>query len=255
MIIRAGGSTANIALFNESQPYAIENFFNGSTNVGLTGANTDQPSKSILGPAWFEAFQTAPNGTQYIYDLNYRDNSTAGVNATVDVAKRVYDILGPSLYAFELGNEMDNKWNHTYRPDNWGPELYTQEYLEYTKLFEEHVFKDPIAAPMFQMGTLMGSGGAFINQPWNSEVILGLGIDRYGQIKSASQHDVCRIYPLGTPPRISSLMIRSTTAATANPPKKSPPSAKTSSTTLTSSPARTRTCTCRPSSTATVSNT
>lgn len=97
VIIRAGGSTANIALFNESQPYAIENFWNGSTNVGLTGANTDQPSKSLLGPAWFEAFRTAPEGTQYVYDLNYRDNSTEGVAATLDVAKRVYKTLGKSL--------------------------------------------------------------------------------------------------------------------------------------------------------------
>lgn len=85
---------------------------------------------------------------------------------------------------------MDNKWNHTYRADSWGPQLYTEEYLNYTKLFEDQVFKDPTVQPMFQMGTLMGSGGDWINQPWNSEVIMGLGINRNGQIKSASQHDV-----------------------------------------------------------------
>ncbi|KAF2123048.1 hypothetical protein BDV96DRAFT_639596 [Lophiotrema nucula] len=188
VIIRAGGSTANIALYNESQPLAVENFFNGSTNVGLTGATSDQPSSTLLGPAWFEAFMTAPAGTKYVYDLNYRDNSTQGVNATVVVAKRVYDLLGPNIYAFELGNEME-KWGGRYRAADWSPELYTQDYLKYTNIFEEQVFPNASVQPFFQMGTLQGSGNATTNQPWNSIVIMGLGLNNYGQIKSASQHD------------------------------------------------------------------
>ncbi|KAF1950366.1 hypothetical protein CC80DRAFT_539628 [Byssothecium circinans] len=192
VIIRAGGSTANIALFHANQSTAIENHWNGSTNVGLTGANTDQPSLSLLGPAWLESFQTAPNGTSYIYNLNHRDNSPAGIASTIDVAKRVYQTLGSSLYAFELSNEIDLRWNGTFRPKEWGPRMYTEEYLEYTKLFDEQVFDGRAKGgkePMFQMGTLMGSGGKWINPGWNSVEILGLGINRRGDVKSAAQHD------------------------------------------------------------------
>ncbi|KAI3399377.1 hypothetical protein diail_7104 [Diaporthe ilicicola] len=196
VIIRAGGSTANIAVFNASQAVAVENFWEGSTNHGLEGAQTDQPSLTNIGPAWFEAFQTSPEGTRFIYDLNYRDNSTAGVAATAEVAGRVWDALGPKLlYAFELGNEME-RWGGRYRADGWGPEEYTEEYLRYADILEDAVWNaDAVdgngtqVQPFFQMGAFMGSGNASINQPWNSEVVLGLGINRNQQIRSASQHD------------------------------------------------------------------
>ncbi|KAJ0116876.1 hypothetical protein J7T55_010027 [Diaporthe amygdali] len=193
IIIRAGGSTANVAIFNASQELAVENHWNGSTNTGLEGSRSDQPSLTNIGPAWFEAFLTSPEGTRFIYDLNYRDNSTAGVASTVDVAKRVWDALGPDLlYAFEISNEME-RWGGRYRSDEWGPELYTEEYLKYTDLIEEAIWgrseDGSQAQPMFQMGTFMGSGNRSINQPWNSEVVLGLGINKKQQIRSTSQHD------------------------------------------------------------------
>lgn len=200
IIIRAGGSTANVAVFNASQVLAVENHWNGSTNTGLEGARTDQPSLTNIGPAWFEAFLTSPEGTRFIYDLNYRDISSAGVASTVDVAKRVWDTLGPDLlYAFEISNEME-RWGGRYRSDEWGPELYTEEFLVYTDLIEEAIWggseNGSQSQPIFQMGTFMGSGNKTINTPWNSEVVLDLGINRKQQIRSTSQHDVrCHISP------------------------------------------------------------
>ena len=47
-----------------------------------------------------------PEGTKYIYGLNYKDNSPRGIQSTVDDALRVYDALGTNLYAFELGTEV-----------------------------------------------------------------------------------------------------------------------------------------------------
>lgn len=204
LIIRVGGSTANIALFNASQPLAVTNIYDGSTNIGLEGAPTDQPSLTTLGPAWFEAFQTAPVGTRFIYDLNYRDNSTAGVQATVDVARRVWEALGEGLlYAFEIGNEME-KWGGLFRDDGWGPREYVDEYLRYAALIEEAVWgldgdNGSQVQPFFQMGAFMGSGNESVNQPWNSEVVLGLGINRKQQIRSASQHDVSAFFFTPTP--------------------------------------------------------
>lgn len=54
-----------------------------------TYTGSDQPGLITLGPAWFEAFQTAPVVTRPIYDLYHRGNSTAGVKATVEMARRV----------------------------------------------------------------------------------------------------------------------------------------------------------------------
>lgn len=185
-----------MAVFNASQELAVENHWNGSTNTGLEGSRTDQPSLTNIGPAWFEAFLTSPEGTRFIYDLNYRDNSSAGVASTVDVAKRVWDTLGPDLlYAFEISNEME-RWGGRYRSDEWGPELYTEEFLMYTDLIEEAIWGESEdgsqSQPIFQMGTFMGSGNKTINTPWNSEIVLDLGINKKQQIRSTSQHDVSR---------------------------------------------------------------
>lgn len=178
-------------MFYANQSEAIINYFNISVNQGLGGtASTDQPSNSTLGPAWFEAFQTSPKGTKFIYDLNYRDNSTAGHLATVDVAKRVYKQLGSSLFAYELGNEME-KWGGRYRPDDWSPPVYAKDYLNWTDQIEQALFgENSHDMPLFQMGALQGSGNITINQPWNSVVIMGDGVNDHQQIKSASQHDV-----------------------------------------------------------------
>lgn len=203
IIIRAGGSTQNIAIYNASQPHAVENYWNGSTNVGLSGATTDQPSLTSIGPRWFEAFQTSPVGTRFIYGLNYRDNTTAGVAATVEVARVVWETLGPEIvYGFELGNEME-KWGGRYRADTWSPEEYMEEYLKYADLIEGAVWDTEASGanesqvlPFFQLGAFMGTGNHTYNWPWNSEYVLGLGVNKNQQIRSASQHDVSDIFCL-----------------------------------------------------------
>jgi hypothetical protein len=58
-IFRVGGSTQNSAVYYPNQTVAIIDPFPSAGSV--------QPSKSMLGPAWFESFQQFPKGTQYIY--------------------------------------------------------------------------------------------------------------------------------------------------------------------------------------------
>ncbi|KAL1623631.1 hypothetical protein SLS56_008214 [Neofusicoccum ribis] len=110
--LRAGGSTANRAAYNASQPVAVVNTF---------GGNPDQPSAVSVGPAWYEAFLTAPRGTRVVYDVNYRDNSTEGVERTVEEVGRVWARLGEVLEAVELGNEAEG-WAGRGRGAGWGPE-------------------------------------------------------------------------------------------------------------------------------------
>ncbi|GME66480.1 glycoside hydrolase family 79 protein [Neofusicoccum parvum] len=176
--LRAGGSTANRAAYNASQPVAVVNTF---------GGNPDQPSAVSVGPAWYEAFLTAPRGTRVVYDVNYRDNSTEGVERTVEEVGRVWARLGEVLEAVELGNEAEG-WAGRGRGAEWGPEAYVEDYLNYTRLVDERVFGEGVE-PIFQGGVLQGSGGRWINEPWNSVVLLEEGLNRDGQIKSMSQHD------------------------------------------------------------------
>ena len=97
-IIRAGGSTANRATYYPNQTEALIAVFNTP--------GEDQPDSVSIGPAWFESFQQFPNGTQYIFNLNFGDNKT-GLDQTVLEATPAFREIGEALYAFEIGNEVD----------------------------------------------------------------------------------------------------------------------------------------------------
>jgi len=125
-IFRIGGSTQNSAVYYPNQSVAIIDPF--------ISVASDQPSNSMLGPAWFESFQQFPKGTRYIYGnyLNYVQvfqnpqlimclqglnffnpvnetlfNVGNGLDQCVLEAHAAYTALGDSLYAFEIGNEVD----------------------------------------------------------------------------------------------------------------------------------------------------
>lgn len=68
----------------------------------------DQPNALTIGPAWFQSFQTFPKGTRYIYGLSFY-NGTEGLQQTLDEAGPAFWELGESLYAYEIGNEVDGK--------------------------------------------------------------------------------------------------------------------------------------------------
>lgn len=185
--IRAGGSTANRPTYNASLDVGARLIY--------STPGSDQPSGLVLGPRWYESFQTAPKGTQYIYGVNYRDNSSVGINNTLAEAARVWHALGDSLYAYELGNEMEGFANKG-RASNWNISVYVEDYLNYTNLIDKYVFGSKAKEePRFQAGTFQGSGGPWITPNWNSVAMLQRNITRYGQIKSTSQHDV-RSQPL-----------------------------------------------------------
>lgn len=62
-IFRVGGSTQNSAVYYPNQSEAIIAPFSSPAD--------DQPSKSMLGPAFMESFRQLPAGTKYIYG-NYK---------------------------------------------------------------------------------------------------------------------------------------------------------------------------------------
>ncbi|KIM94392.1 glycoside hydrolase family 79 protein [Oidiodendron maius Zn] len=129
-IFRVGGSTQNSAVYYPNQTEAIIDPFNSVAS--------DQPSKSMLGPAWMQSFQQFPRGTKYIYGLNFFNpanetlfNVGNGLSQCVLEANAAYTALGDSLYAFEIGNEVDGWPGGSRRPANWTIQSYVNQWNQY----------------------------------------------------------------------------------------------------------------------------
>jgi hypothetical protein len=97
-IIRAGGTTSNRAVFVANQSVALIEKFSPSS--------PDQPSSLSIGPTWIQSFQQFPEGTKYIYGLNFGDGNS-GLQQTLLEATNAFDGIGSNLYSFEIGNEVD----------------------------------------------------------------------------------------------------------------------------------------------------
>lgn len=97
-IIRAGGTTQNRNTYVANQTEAL------IARFSTPGA--DQPASLTVGPAWFESFQQFPDGTKYIYGLNFYDGDEGMAQAVLQ-AGAAYRGIGKDLYAFEIGNEVN----------------------------------------------------------------------------------------------------------------------------------------------------
>ncbi|PMD16271.1 glycoside hydrolase family 79 protein [Hyaloscypha hepaticicola] len=137
-IFRVGGSTQNSAVYYPTQAEAIIDPF--------SSVAADQPSKTMLGPKWFESFHQFPKGTQYIYGLNFFNpvNETLfsvgnGLEQCVLEAHAAYASLGNSLYAFEIGNEV-NGWPGTERRlANWTLQDYVTQWNQYATAISQNL--------------------------------------------------------------------------------------------------------------------
>ncbi|KAI3335233.1 hypothetical protein F4824DRAFT_465188 [Ustulina deusta] len=147
-IIRVGGSTQNSAVYFEHQTEAIIAPFSSPAD--------DQPSHSYIGPAFMQSFQQLPAGTQYIYGLNFfnPENETLfdvddGLAQCVLEANAAYDALGDSLYAFEIGNEVDGWPGGSRRSENWTIQDYVMQWNEYATAISRNLTGED-AVQLFQ---------------------------------------------------------------------------------------------------------
>ncbi|KAI1323042.1 hypothetical protein F5Y16DRAFT_415293 [Xylariaceae sp. FL0255] len=137
-IFRVGGSTQNSAVYFPNQTEAIIDPFDSVAS--------DQPSYSYIGPAWMQSFQQFPSGTKYIYGLNFYnpENETLfdvgdGLAQCVLEASAVYNALGDSLYAFEIGNEVDGWPGGERRPANWTIQDYVTQWNQYATAISQNL--------------------------------------------------------------------------------------------------------------------
>ncbi|KAK7722282.1 hypothetical protein SLS64_000819 [Diaporthe eres] len=165
-IIRAGGTTQNRATYLANQTEAL------IARYSTPGA--DQPSSLTVGPAWFESFQQFPKGTRYIYGLNFYDGEE-GKAQTVLQAGAAYRGIGKDLYAFEIGNEVNDQW--TEYADAVGKDALGEDDAELQPLFQGCAFTAP---RNIEPGN---------NSIWNVQSVLQLGMAESGRLKTVADHD------------------------------------------------------------------
>ncbi|PQE27103.1 beta-glucuronidase protein [Rutstroemia sp. NJR-2017a WRK4] len=177
-LIRAGGTTANRAIWVQNQTAAIIATFSPSS--------PDQPSALTIGPKFMESFHTFPSGTKYIFGLNFGDGD-AGLDQTVLEAAGPVGSLGDSLYAFEIGNEVDGWPGGSRRPANWTVQAYVTQFLQYATAIDSSVPNHSLyQAGAFEAPRALSNPNHTL---WNAESILYDGIARTGMVKTIAEHD------------------------------------------------------------------
>ncbi|KAG9516569.1 hypothetical protein KCV07_g6721, partial [Aureobasidium melanogenum] len=87
---------------------ADQTYFHPELNVlAVALPNTTVTHTFNIIHAWFEQWSSYfPEGTDFLYTLNLRVNSSSWENAVQEVAA-AYSVLGDKLKLFEIGNEID----------------------------------------------------------------------------------------------------------------------------------------------------
>ncbi len=122
-----GDNAALIRLFRLLGPSVLRI---GANQVDRSSWNGAVENLTPILPAQIDALAAFVQATQWqvIYGVNLARNTPANAaNEAAYVAER----LGPSLLAWEIGNEPDLYVRHGYRPENWAYEQYLPEWRAY----------------------------------------------------------------------------------------------------------------------------
>jgi hypothetical protein len=122
-----GDNAALIRLFRLLGPSVLRI---GANQVDRSSWNGVIPDLTPFGPEQINALAAFVQATQWqvIYGVNLSTNTPANA---ADEAAYVAARLGPSLLAWEIGNEPDLFVRHGYRPEGWGYEEFLEEWLAY----------------------------------------------------------------------------------------------------------------------------
>ncbi|KAI5358919.1 putative glycosyl hydrolase, all-beta, glycoside hydrolase superfamily, beta-glucuronidase [Septoria linicola] len=136
-LVRVGGNTQDLTLFNASQKSAVQQYFNAQ--------NPDYPANQTIGPAFFESYQTWP-GVHFSHGFNLADNSTAHRQALLDSVPYACRALRDRFYGWELGNEPDFyalpiSGPNPPRGSGRNEEQYAAEWLEWPRKIRSQVQK------------------------------------------------------------------------------------------------------------------
>ncbi len=122
-----GDNAALIQLFRLLGPSVLRI---GANQVDRSSWNGAVEDLAPILPAQIDALVAFVQATQWqvIYGVNLARNTPANA---ADEAAYVAERLGPSLLAWEIGNEPDLYVRHGYRPDDWAYDQYLEEWRAY----------------------------------------------------------------------------------------------------------------------------
>lgn len=138
-----GSNAALIAFFRLLGPSVLRIGANAVDRASWNGAVDDL---TPIRPADIDALAAfvQATGWQVIYGVNMaRNTATNAAKEAAYVASR----LGPSLLAWEIGNEPDLYTSHEYRPGSWGYDEYLKEWRELRDAMSEASPGVPFAGP------------------------------------------------------------------------------------------------------------
>ena len=146
--IRIGGNTAD-------QTYQHATLEAANFSVAIPNPRTAKTFN--ITPDWYRTWgDYFPTGTDFIYSLNFADNTSAWANA-VKQAESAYAGLGNKLIQFELGNEVDHYINKGWRPPYpaWGVDIYIEQFRNVTgQITNSPWYRRLSRPPTFQAGVI-----------------------------------------------------------------------------------------------------
>lgn len=147
--IRVGGNIADQTIFDRTLPVPFQALPN-DTVVDVLQIRDD----------WFKGWTDYfPDGTDFTYTLNLRNESTSWTNAMQQASAAIHH-LGPSLSLFELGNEIDHYISKGWRDQSWNTSTYTDQWKRLThQITTSPFYRDATHKPRFQ-------AAIFADPPW-----------------------------------------------------------------------------------------
>ncbi|KAI1431874.1 hypothetical protein GGR50DRAFT_35531 [Xylaria sp. CBS 124048] len=141
-----------------------------------------------------QSFKHFPRGTRFIYGLNFFNevnetlfNVGHGLDQCLLEAHTAYTALGDSLYAFEIGNEVDGWPGSSRRPATWTVQDYVAQWNQYATAISRNI-TGIYAMRVFQ-GCAFGAPRKIAETAWNVHTaeVHGMGPEK---AKTASDHNV-----------------------------------------------------------------
>ncbi|KAH8430973.1 glycosyl hydrolase family 79 C-terminal domain-containing protein [Aspergillus melleus] len=147
--IRVGGNIADQTIFDKTLPVPSQALPN-DTVVDVLKVQESWYT------GWTDYF---PQGTNFIYTLNLRNESSSWTNA-MQQAEAAIRHLGPQLSLFELGNEIDHYISKGWRDQTWNTSTYTAQWKRLThQLTTAPFYRNASHKPLFQ-------AAVFADPPW-----------------------------------------------------------------------------------------
>jgi hypothetical protein len=166
---------------------------NQTTSIINLWDGGDQPSNTSIGPSFWESF-TAIEGTKYIVGLNFYKNDSYYIdNLKGEVQQSLKQIPADRLHLFEVGNENDYGALSGFRPLDWTPEDWANEWNNRTESIQTANNSLRFYAPSTCCYNITTPWGLFSPWTiWNSTY----NYNRHGWVSEVSQHGLVFIITL-----------------------------------------------------------